>query len=354
MPAAPGDFSGKWFLLASPTGSGLAEFHNVITSSNWSSSAKLQQVQAGGPFPSPWGTSGNYPTNSRFLPTFYVKNLESVAYTQDYYEYIDGNTDSGVLSVPQNTQLVSDLGIITGSLSTGYGGKLQFTGSSFDGTTYNQTGSIQFIGAFPSPTATPFALVTSMSIAPNSFNRVNFSNFLRNLSPNTSGSDYLFIYRELESPFGECVFNVLSFDANSNNFGSPPIFNVSRSGSTVSNATFNISSSITFINKNQPQKTFILVGAANPRGDQLYANQFTVGTVGGAGDYRSGIIKIFVTESNDTANWTKLIQIVTSDTNINNIFSNPYYYGINHNLIAFTGSAGISSSYYLQMPDAPA
>lgn len=354
MPAAPGDFSGKWFLLASPTGSGLAEFHNVITSSNWSSSAKLLQIAAGGPFPSPWGTSGNYPTNSRFLPTFYVKNLESVAYTQDYYEYIDSNTSTEVLSVPQNTSLVSDLGIITGSLSTGYGGKLQFTGSSLDVATYNQTGSIQFIGAFPSPTATPFGLVTSMSIAPNSFNRVDFSTFLRNLSPNTSGSDYQFIYRELESPFGVCVFDVLSFNAVASSGGAPPIFNVARVTSSVSNATFNISSSITFINQNQSQKTFIVVGAANPRGDQLYANQFTVGTVGGSGDYRSGIIKIFVTESNNTADWTSLIRTVTSDNNVSNTFDNPYYYSINHNLIAFTGSAGISSSYYLQMPDAPA
>lgn len=349
MPAAPGDFSGKWFLLASPTGSGLAEFHNVITSSNWSSSAKLLQVQAGGPFPSPWGTSGNYPTNSRFLPTFYVKNLESVAYTQDYYEYIDGNTDSGVLSVPQNTQLVSDLGIITGSLSTGYAGKLAITGS-IPGISGNiNTGSIGLTSAIGiSPTT--WGSIVSMSISPNSFNQVNWFTFFNN----NLNSNYQIIYRDLQSQ-QEAVYDVASYDSFSSGLSglaSIKVTYVSNTGGP--NPILDNSASLTFIDKNQSQKTFILVGAANPRGDQLYANQFTVGTVGGVGDYRSGIIKIFVTESNDTANWTKLIQIVTSDTNINNIFSNPYYYGINHNLIAFTGSAGISSSYYLQMPESPA
>ena len=349
MPAAPGDFSGKWFLLASPTGSGLAEFHNVITSSNWSSSAKLLQIAAGGPFPSPWGTSGNYPTNSRFLPTFYVKNLESVAYTQDYYEYIDSNTSTEVISVPQNTSLVSDLGIITGSNFSGR----TITGSSdFPGSIGSSaSGSIGFQAIDGAMPPIGFVNVVSMSLSPNSFTKgFNFSTFLPSVDNN-----FRLIYRDFTNN-AEAFYDVLNYNNQSiidNGLFSWKVDYISSTGTLVSGSNLG-SGSITFINKNQNQKTFIVVGAANPRGDQLYANQFTVGTVGGSGDYRSGIIKIFVTESNNTADWTSLIRTVTSDNNVSNVFDNPYYYSINHNLIAFTGSAGISSSYYLQMPDAPA
>ena len=249
MPAAPGDFSGKWFLLASPTGSGLAEFHNVITSSNWSSSAKLLQIAAGGPFPSPWGTSGNYPTNSRFLPTFYVKNLESVAYTQDYYEYIDSNTSTEVLSVPQNTSLVSDLGIITGSNFSGR----TITGSSdFPGSIGSSaSGSIGFQAIDGAMPPIGFVNVVSMSLSPNSFTKgFNFSTFLPSVDNN-----FRLIYRDFTNN-AEAFYDVLNYNNQSiidNGLFSWKVNYISSTGTLVSGSNLG-SGSITFINKNQNQK----------------------------------------------------------------------------------------------------
>ena len=254
-----------------------------------------------------------------------------------------------MISVPQNTSLVSDLGIITGSNFSGR----TITGSSdFPGSIGSSaSGSIGFQAIDGAMPPIGFVNVVSMSLSPNSFTKgFNFSTFLPSVDNN-----FRLIYRDFTNN-AEAFYDVLNYNNQSiidNGLFSWKVDYISSTGTLVSGSNLG-SGSITFINKNQNQKTFIVVGAANPRGDQLYANQFTVGTVGGSGDYRSGIIKIFVTESNNTADWTSLIRTVTSDNNIQNTFDNPYYYSINHNLIAFTGSAGISSSYYLQMPDVPA
>lgn len=354
MPIGPGDHSGRWFVIASPTGSGVVPpvgeggpvFHNIITGSNWTSSAKLQQIADSSPFPSPWGTVGNYPTNSRFVPTFYVKNVEATSDPINFFVYEDSSSLTQVFSVPQNLQLVNFPGIATGSYAPGYGGKLAVTGSVPGIVGNTNTGSIGLTTAVPASPSS-WSNIVSMSIAPNSFNQVNFSTFLNgNLD-----ADYQIIYRDLESQ-QEAVYNVLSYDSFASGLSgitSLRVQYVSHTGGA--NPILNNSASLTFIDEASNQKTFIIASAANPRGDQPYANQFTVGSVGSEyGDYRTGIIKFFATESNNTADWTSLLKTVTSDSNGNNVWDNATYYGKTHNIMCFTGSAGVSSSYYLIFP----
>jgi hypothetical protein len=53
------------------------------------------------------------------------------------------------------------------------------------------------------------------------------------------------------------------------------------------------------------QQTFYVVGVANPADGLPFAGQSTVGTAD-AGDFRSGIIKVYATESNNTSDWVVL------------------------------------------------
>lgn len=354
MPIGPGDHSGRWFVIASPTGSGVIPpvgegapvFHNIITGSNWTSSALLQQIADSSPFPSPWGTAGNYPTNSRFVPTFYVKNVESTTDPRDFYVYTDDNTTNNVFSVPQNLQLVNFPGVPTGSYAPGYGGKLAVTGSIPGIVGNTNSGSIGLTSAIGTSPIT-WGSVVSMSIAPQSFNQVEWFTFLNgNLD-----SDYQIIYRDLQSQ-QEAVYNVVSYDSFASGLSGQACIRVTYVSNTGgSNPVLNNTASVTFIDKASNQKTFIVASAANPRGDQPYANQFTVGSVAiDFGDYRTGIIKFFATESNNTSDWTSLLRTVTSDNNGNNVWDNANYYGKNHNVMCFTGSAGVSSSYYLIFP----
>jgi hypothetical protein len=114
----------------------------------------------------------------------------------------------------------------------------------------------------------------------------------------------------------------------------PKLLYVSSTGTlTVSN-----SSSVTFIDTAENQQTFYIVGVANPRGDKPFANQFTVGTDGVNGDFRSGLIKVYATESNNTADWNSLIKSISGDPS--SVYTDPTSVAANHNLFMFTASAG--------------
>ena len=173
-----------------------------------------------------------------------------------------------------------------------------------------------------------------MSFARNSFNRVNFSTFLP-----TVNSNFRLIYRDFQSN-AQAVYNVVNYNDQAiveNSFFGYKVTHVSSTGSLI----LNNSSSVTFINTTENQQTFYVVGVANPADGLPFAGQSTVGTAD-AGDFRSGIIKVYATESNNTSDWVSLIKTVTGDNSAtwDPASSGPSYVAANHNLFMFTASAG--------------
>jgi hypothetical protein len=328
--------SGQWFIVATPTGSNATTFHNVLTGSGWSSS--FTTFNPSTPTPANWGTAGNYPTNSAFVPTTFVRNNPS-PYPASFYDYTDPNTGGTVRTKPQNIQLVNATGIITGSNFSGR----TITGSSDSPGIIGSfaSGSIGFQAIAGALSPISFASVVSMSLSPNSFTRgFNFSTFL-----GTVDNNFTLIYRDFTNN-AEAFYNVVNYNNQSiidSSFYSWRVSHVSSTGTLVSGSNLG-SGSITFINKNQHQKTFIVAGAANPNGSQRFAGQFSTGSVGASGDFRSGIIKFYVTESNTEADWDYLLTQLIGD---NLGAGQPTTLASQHNLFMFTGSAGVSSSYYL-------
>ena len=344
----------RWFVVASPTGSTINEFFTSgsISSTFFASGSTYINLLAISESigAANWGTVGHFPTNSVYSPGIYIRDYQGSSYVPDVYTYTDANTSLPVTSIQQDLQKIFFPGIATGSLSTGYGGKLVVSGALPGIVGNTNTGSIGFTTAVPVSPAS-WGNVISMSIAPNSFNRVNFSTFFNNLSPNTSGSDYQIIYRDLESQ-QEAVYNVLYYDSYSSNLSGIASFRVQNISNTGGpNPILNNSSSITFINKNQNQQTFYIVGVANPAAGLPFAGQSTVGSVGASGDFRSGIIKVYATESNNTADWTSLIRTVSGD--VLSDYTNWEYVAANHNLIMFTASAGNASTSSWQLLVSP-
>ena len=318
----------RWFVVASPTGSTEGEFFsNAGTDDQTQSGSRyinLGAIYGGGPFVG-WGTAGTFPTYSAYSPGLYIRDYLNSPYTSSIYTYTDNNTDLDVTSIQQDLQKIFFPGIVTGS---GFGGKLAFTGSLVDQPVGSSvTGSIGFIG---SATPVTFANTVSMSFAPNSFNRVNFVNFLTT----EVDSSYQLIYRDFQSS-AQAVYNVnSSFTLQIGGSYVGKVTPVSSTGTLI----LNNSSSVTFIDTAGNQSTFYVVGVANPAAGLPFAGQSTVGTADAAGDFRSGIIKVYATESNNTADWTSLIRVVSGDATSN--YTNPAYVAATHNLMMFTASAG--------------
>lgn len=333
--AINGGISGQWFIVATPTGSNATTFHNVITGSGWSSS--FTAFFPATPTPANWGTVNNYPTNSAFLPTTFIRSIPS-NYPAGFYNYTDPNTGGVVQTRPQNIQLVANQGIITGSNFSGR----TITGSSDQAGIIGSSASGSIGFQAPSGQIPPagFANIVSMSLSRNSFTRgFTYSTFLP-----TVDNNFRLIYRDFTNN-AVAFYDVVTYNNQTiidNGFYSWKVTHVSSTGTLVSGSNLG-SGSITFINKNQHQKTFIVAGAANPNGSQRFAGQFSTGSVGASGDFRSGIIKFYSTESNNEADWDYLVtQLVgfplATDT--------PTVLAAQHNLFMFTGSAGVSSSYY--------
>jgi hypothetical protein len=332
----------QWFVVASPTGSAASEFFTSFSISDTGDyNTNFNNLNAvGGAGTASWGTAGNYPTYSTYSPGIYIRDYEGDPYTSSIYQYsIATFPPSLETSIQQDLQKIFFPGIATGSSAYGFGGKV-ITGSSDSPGIIgsSNTGSIGFQASSGTPSPVAFVNVVSMSMARNSFNKVNFSNFF----VNEVDSNYQFIYRDFESN-AQATYNVVSYDPNAiidNGFYAWKVSHVTSSGTL----TLNNSGSVTFIDKVGNQKTFYVVGVANPAAGLPFAGQFTVGNTD-VGDYRSGIIKVYATESNNTADWNVLIRTVTGD--VTSDIDLPSYVAYTHNLFMFTASAGISSSWEL-------
>jgi hypothetical protein len=322
----------RWFVVASPTGSTEGEFFSDAGTDDQTQSGSryinLGAIVGGGtPFVG-WGTAGTFPTYSAYSPGIYIRDYINSPYTSSIYTYIDSDDVTPVTSIQQDLQKIFFPGIVTGSSAFGFGGKLALTGSLLDEPIGSSiTGSIGFIG---STNPVTFANTVSMSFAPNSFNRVNFVNFLTT----EVDSSYQLIYRDFQSS-AQAVYNVnSSFTLQIGGSYVGKVTPVSSTGTLI----LNNSSSVTFIDTAGNQQTFYVVGVANPAAGLPFAGQSTVGTADASGDFRSGIIKVYATESNNTADWTSLIRVVSGDNSSN--YTDPSYVAFNHNLMMFTASAG--------------
>ena len=329
----------RWFVVASPTGSPASEFFTSASiSSTGDYNANFNNLNAvGGAGTASWGTAGNYPTYSTYSPGIYIRDYEGYPYTSSIYQYIDSDDATLITSIQQDLQKIFFPGIVTGSLSTGFGGKVFATGSSDSPSSIGSfnTGSIGFQAPDGAIGALNFASIVSMSFARNSFNRVNFSTFLP-----TVNSNFRLIYRDFQSN-AQAVYNVVNYNDQAiieQSFFGYKVTHVSSTGSLI----LNNSSSVTFINTTDNQQTFYVVGVANPANGLPFAGQSTVGTADAAGDFRSGIIKVYATESNNTSDWVSLIKTVTGDNSAtwDPLASGPSYVAANHNLFMFTASAG--------------
>ena len=322
----------RWFVVASPTGSTEGQFFSSVGTDNINNSGSnyinLGAVYGGGPFVG-WGTAGTFPTYSAYSPGIYVRDLLNSPYTSSFYTYIDSDDVTPVTSIQQDLQKIFFPGIVTGS---NFGGKAITGSSDFPSIIGSaNTGSIGLQAPAGAMSPISFTSVVSMSFAPNSFNRINFSTFLP-----TVNNNFRLIYRDFQSN-AQAVYNVVNYNDQAiidQGFFGYQITHVSSTGSLI----LNNSSSVTFINTAANQQTFYVVGVANPAAGLPFAGQSTVGTADGSGDLRSGIIKVYATESNNTADWTSLIRVVSGDAVSN--YTDPLYVATNHNLMMFTASAG--------------
>jgi len=334
----------RWFVVASPTGSNESEF---FTSTSISSTGdytsrfnNLNAILGGGPIVG-WGTTGAFPTYSAYSPGVYIRDYEGDPYTSSIYQYIDSDDVTLVTSIQQDLQKIFFPGIATGSSAYGFGGKLAVTGSVADQASIpissQITGSIGFTGTTNPVT---FANTVTMSFARQSSNGVDFASFITT----SIDTDYQLIYRDFQSS-AQAIYNVsgpvtTSIDPTFGNFRGyyVPVSYVSSTGTLI----LNNSSSVTFIDKTGNQQTFYVVGVANPAAGLPFAGQSTVGTADVVGDFRSGIIKVYATESNNTADWVSLIRTVTGDNSAtwDPLVAGPSYVAANHNLFMFTASAG--------------
>jgi hypothetical protein len=336
----------QWFVVASPTGSAASEFFTSFSISDTGDyNTNFNNLNAvGGAGTANWGTAGNYPTYSTYSPGIYIRDYEGDPYTSSIYQYsIATFPPSLETSIQQDLQKIFFPGIATGSSAYGFGGKIQITGSVADSVSIpissQVTGSIGFMGTTNPVT---FANTVTMSFARQSANSVDFASFITT----SIDTDYQLIYRDFDSN-AQAVYNVsgpvtTSIDPTFGNFRGyyVPVSYVSSTGTLI----LNNSGSVTFIDTVGNQTTFYIVGVANPASGLPFAGQFTVGNTD-VGDYRSGIIKVYATESNNTADWNVLIRTVTGD--VTSDIDLPSYVAYTHNLFMFTASAGISNSWEL-------
>ena len=325
----------RWFVVASPTGSTEGQFFADAGTADLNQSGSryinLNAIAGGLPILD-WGTAGSFPTYSAYSPGIYIRDYLSSPYTSSIYTYIDSDESTPVTSIQQDLQKIFFPGIVTGSSAFGFGGKA-ITGSS-DLPSSIGSGATGSIGLqAPAGAASPisFASVVSMSFARNSFNRINFSTFLP-----TVNNNFRLIYRDFQSS-AQAVYNVVNYNDQAiidQGFFGYQVTHVSSTGSLI----LNNSSSVTFIDTAGNQSTFYVVGVANPATGLPFAGQSTVGSVGSGGDDRSGIIKVYATESNNTADWNKLIQTVSGDNEA--LYTLPGTVAKKHNLMMFTASAG--------------
>lgn len=324
----------RWFVVASPTGSTISEFFNTVGVADITATgSSYVNLGAIGAEQATWGIVGTYPTSSTFSPGVYIRDLTNFNYTTSFYTYTDVNTSTSAFSVQQDLQKIHFPGILTGS----YNGRFVTSAS------VSTVGSNGQIALFDPNLVTPITYngIASMSFFTTDIAGVSQNTMLNNVTPGdrivlrnvTENEDttYSVVTKNTSIGLGIVGFSVSYLSGNTGNPNLQSLFDAD------------------FIKTGSNQSTFYLVGVANPRGDQQFANQFTVGSVGGSGDYRSGIIKIYATESNNTADWNRLLRVVTADNSATYVPTSggPSYVALNHNLFMFTASAGNSGSWEL-------
>jgi hypothetical protein len=324
----------RWFVVASPTGSTESEFFSTVGVADVAQTgSSYVNLGAVGNDQITWGIVGTYPTSSTFSPGVYIRDLANFNYTTSFYTYTDVNTSTSAFSVQQDLQKIHFPGILTGS----YNGRFVTSASV---STVGSNGQIAlFDGGILSPLF--YTALYSMSFFTTDIAGVSQNTMLNNVV----AGDRIILRNVTENE--EATYTVVTKDTG---LGIGIVaFSVSYSSGNTGTPNLQSLFDVDFIKTGSNQQTFYIVGTANPRGNQQFANQFTVGSVGGSGDYRSGIIKVYATESNNTSDWNRLLRTVTADNGAtyDPNASGPSYVALNHNLFMFTASAGNSGSWEL-------
>lgn len=325
----------RWFVVASPTGSTISEFFNTVGDPTISNSgSEYINLAAIGSEQATWGISGTYPTNSVFSPGVYIRDLANFNYTTSFYTYTDANNSTSVLSVQQDLQKIHFPGIITGS----YNGRFVTSASV---STVSSNGQLAL---YDPNLVTPITYngIKSMSFFTTDIAGVSQNNMLNNANP----GDQIILRNVTENE--SATYSIVTKDT-SLGIGIVGYSVTLLSGDSAQSPNLQSLFDADFVKTGSNQQTFYLVGTTNPRGNQQFANQFTVGTSGSTGDYRSGVIRVYATESNNVGDWNRLLRTVTADNSAtyDPLSGGPSYVALNHNLFMFTASAGTSGSWEL-------
>jgi len=325
--------STRWFVVASPTGSTEGEFFSSVGTDNINNSGSsyinLGAIVGGGtPFAN-WGTSGSFPTYSAYSPGLYVRDLTNFNYTTSFYTYTD-LTDDNVTSIQQDLQKIHFPGILTGS----YNGRFVTSAS------VSTVGSNGQIALFDPNLVTPINYngIQSMSFFTTDIAGVSQNTMLNNANP----GDQIILRNVTENE--SATYSILTKNTV---LGIDIVgYSVTRlSGDSAQNPNLQSLFDADFVKTGSNQQTFYVVGVANPAAGLPFASQSTVGISNAFGDLRSGIIKVYATESNAIGDWNRLVRTVSGDNSSN--YTNPDYVALNHNLMMFTASAGNSGSWEL-------
>jgi hypothetical protein len=323
----------RWFVVASPTGSTISEFFNTVGVTNpaQTGSSYVNLATIGGE-QATWGITGTYPTYSAYSTGIYIRDLANFNYTTSFYTYTD-LTDDNVLSVQQDLQKINFPGILTGS----YNGRFVTSASV-------SVGSNGQIALYDPNLVTPITYngIQSMSFFTTDIAGVSQNTMLNNANP----GDQIILRNITENE--SATYSILTKDTS---LGIGILgYSVTRlSGDSAQNPNLQSLFDADFVKTGSNQQTFYVVGVANPATGLPFAGQSTVGIANAFGDLRSGIIKVYATESNNTADWNRLLRTVTADNSATfaPASSGPSYVALNHNLFMFTASAGNSGSWEL-------
>ena len=325
----------RWFVVASPTGSTISEFFNVVGTNNLNSSGSgyinLGAIAGVGDYLE-WGTVDNFPTYSAYSPGIYVRDLANFPYTTSFYTYTD-LTDDDVLSVQQDLQKINFPGILTGS----YNGRFVTSAS------VNVSSNGQIALYDPNLlTPMPYNGIQSMSFFTTDIAGVSQNTMLNNANP----GDRIILRNVTENE--SATYSILTKDTGIG-IGIVGYSVTFLSGDSGQSPNLQSLFDADFIKTGSNQQTFYVVGVANPATGLPFVGQSTVGISNAFGDLRSGIIKVYATESNNTADWDRLLRTVTADNSatFETALSGPSYVALNHNLFMFTASAGNSGSWEL-------
>jgi hypothetical protein len=324
----------RWFVVASPTGSTESEFFNTVGVADIAQTgSSYVNLGAVGGDQITWGIPGTYPTYSAYSTGVYIRDLANFNYTTSFYTYTD-LTDDNVLSVQQDLQKINFPGILTGS----YNGRFVTSAS------VSTVGSNGQIALFDPNLVTPITYngIQSMSFFTTDIAGVSQNTMLNEANP----GDQIILRNVTENE--SATYSIITKNT-SIGVGIVGYSVTLLSGDSTQSPNLQSLFDADFIKTGSNQQTFYIVGVANPATGLPFVSQSTVGISNAFGDLRSGIIKVYATESNNTSDWNRLLRTVTADNGATfaPASSGPSYVALNHNLFMFTASAGNSGSWEL-------